>query len=98
MGLQRIRHDWATELNWTELDTFFTTDATLKKLITGREPGTQETPDMAEGPPILVPQAVMPMTQVAPMTRTSKNNKGTRQHLWEMMEGGKVPTLKYNQR
>ena len=43
MGLQRIRHDWATELNWTELDTFFTTDATLKKLITGREPGTQET-------------------------------------------------------
>ena len=32
MGLQRVRHDWVTELNWTEFQ------ISRKKAILGREP------------------------------------------------------------
>ena len=31
MGSQRVRHDWATELNWTELNVYMYVSATLSR-------------------------------------------------------------------
>ena len=33
MGSQRVRHDWATELNWTELNGFVRRDVTFASII-----------------------------------------------------------------
>ena len=40
MGLQRVRHDWATELNWTELKT---SDSPISNLPP-QFPGTESSP------------------------------------------------------
>ena len=32
MGLQRVRHDWVTELNWTELSVYVTPNLLISKL------------------------------------------------------------------
>ena len=54
MGSQRVRHDWATELNWTELkprqfSLIFSNSGNLKSLLYARRRKWQPTPVLLPG-------------------------------------------------